>query len=108
MKHALNGAMAFFCERPKKWSSPILFERKVLEFTHQPQVFVSRDEYGVTHILRTVLYDERGGKRSASSHGDDSVSTVGTAYICDHVFCFPESITSVFWPETADSPNKAW
>lgn len=66
-----------------------LMRAEVLELAHRPQVFVGRDEYSVGHILRTLLYELRGGRTIGYSHGDDPQPSVANSYQTCHVFCFP-------------------
>jgi hypothetical protein len=68
---------------------PALIRGEVLELSHQTEVFVGRDEYGVTHILRTLLYDQRGGRTVGFNHGDDCVPVESNSYLSSHVFCLP-------------------
>ncbi len=68
---------------------PALIRGEILELSHQTEVFVGRDEYGVTHILRTLLYDKRGGRTVGFNHGDDCVPVESNSYLSSHVFCLP-------------------
>ena len=66
-----------------------LIRAEVLEAGYRTDIFVGRDEYSVTHILRTLLYDQRGGVTVGFTHADDTLAQVPNSYQCSHVFCFP-------------------
>lgn len=54
---------------------------------HDIKVFVARDEGFHTHILRTIILNESGGKTVGFVHGDDCLVTTANAYICFDYFC---------------------
>lgn len=64
-----------------------LIKAEVLEMYHRPRVFIGRDEYGISHIVRTILYDERHGVTIGFSHGDETFLYLSNSYLCSHVFC---------------------
>ncbi len=66
-----------------------LMRAELLDLSYTTDVFVGRDEYSVKHILRTLLYDERGGTTIAFNHGDDPIPEPSNSYQCCHVYCFP-------------------
>lgn len=78
---------------PFRWAATSvvfnLIRVELIEIGTITDLFVSRDEYGVSHILRTVLYDERGGRTIGFGHGDDTCPTVFNSYQTFHAFCFP-------------------
>lgn len=66
-----------------------LIRAEILEFSYTTDVFVGRDEYSVKHIIRTLVYDERGGMTVGFNHGDDPISQPSNSYQCCHAYCFP-------------------
>tara|TARA_B100002003_G_scaffold70886_1_gene66109 strand:- start:4050 stop:5918 length:1869 start_codon:yes stop_codon:yes gene_type:complete len=51
------------------------------------KVFVARDEYFHTHILRSIILNERGGKTVGFDHGNNCLITQHNAYISFDYFC---------------------
>jgi hypothetical protein len=66
-----------------------LIKEEVLQTAYTLDVFLGRDEYRVRHIVRTLIFDERGGKTIGFSHGDETIAQPSNSYQCFHVFCFP-------------------
>ena len=66
-----------------------LLRMEILESVHRVDLFVGRDEYNLGHIVRTAVYERRGGWTLSFCHGDDTHRTVSNGIIGCHLFCVP-------------------
>ncbi|MBM4133133.1 MAG: hypothetical protein FJ245_05120 [Nitrospira sp.] len=65
-----------------------VLKAELLDLYHQIDVFVGRDETTFAHLLRTVVYDRRGGVTVGFSQGDETYYDVASSYLGAHHFCF--------------------
>lgn len=65
----------------------LIIENEIFYSKNHVNVFIARDEYGSTHIIRTMIANEYGCKTVGFDHGDISVITSSRSHLyCDY-FC---------------------
>ncbi len=78
-----------------------LVRAEILDQTYPTDLFVARDEYGVTHILRTMLHHQRGGRTIGFSHGACLYKQVSVSYLSADTFCFTSPFQQELLQETS-------